>query len=254
MPRGALMKIWPAIDIREGKCVRLTQGDYQRQTTYGSNPADMALRWISDGAQAMHIVDLDAARGEFDLAEQDSPNRQAIAQILRQCDIPCQVGGGIRNEKAITSYLELGAQRVVIGTRAVTDTDWFLCTAEDYPNRLSVAIDVRDGKVATDGWLKTSDVSAIEFAKRISGSSIGSIVYTDISKDGMMDGPNFAALQEMVAATDIPVIASGGVTRREDIEQLAFMGLSGCIIGRALYEGRLTLHAALDASQEVLDR
>ena len=248
---GAIMKIWPAIDIRDGNCVRLAQGDYQRQTTYGHNPADMALRWVSDGAQAMHIVDLDAARGEFDSAEQHSPNREASAQILRQCDLPCQVGGGIRSEKAITDYLELGAERVVIGTRAVTDTDWFLRCAEDYPSRLSVAIDARDGRVATDGWVKTSDVSAIDFAKRISGSSIGSIIYTDISKDGMMAGPNFAAMQEMVAATDIPVIASGGVTQCEDIEQLAIMGLSGCIVGRALYEGRLTLREALNASQEV---
>jgi len=245
------MNIWPAIDIRDGKCVRLAQGDYQRQTTYGHNPADMALRWISDGAQALHIVDLDAAKGESDGG---LPNREAIAQILRQCELSCQVGGGIRDEKAITDYLEMGAERVVIGTRAVTDTDWFLRCADDYPNRLSVAIDARDGRVATDGWLKTSDVSAIEFAKRISGSSIGSIIYTDISKDGMLDGPNFAAMHEMVEATDVPVIASGGVTRVEDIQQLASMGLSGCIIGRALYEGRLTLPDALDASQEVLGK
>jgi len=245
------MKIWPAIDIRGGKCVRLAQGDYQRQTTYGNNPADMALRFVSDGAQAMHIVDLDGAKGEFDPSTNQSLNRQAIVQILRQCDIPCQVGGGIRNEKAITDYLEMGAERVVIGTRALTDTDWFLKVADDFPGRLAVGIDARDGRVATDGWLKTSDVSAIDFAKQISNSSVGAIIYTDISKDGMLDGPNFAAMQEMVEATDVPVIASGGVTRVEDIEQLSSMGLSGCIVGRAFYEGRLTLPDALNASQEV---
>ena len=114
------MKIWPAVDIRDGKCVRLTQGDYQRQTTYGLNAADMALRWVSDGAHALHIVDLDAAKGEVAGANQELPNRKAIAQILRQCELPCQVGGGIRSEKAITDYLEMGAERVVIGTRAVT--------------------------------------------------------------------------------------------------------------------------------------
>ncbi len=241
------IKIWPAVDIRNGKCVRLTQGDYDRQTTYGNDPADMAIRWISDGAKALHLVDLDGAKGE---SGPDSINRKAIASILQKVDVECQIGGGIRDEKAITDYLELGAQRVVIGTRALKDTDWFLKVAEDYPGRLAVAIDARDGMVATDGWQETSTLSAIDFAKQISGSSVGAIIYTDIAKDGMMAGPNFSAMQEMVAATSIPVIASGGVTVPDDIQKLDSMGLHGCIIGRALYEGRLTMPEALAASEQ----
>lgn len=244
------MKIWPAIDIRAGNCVRLTQGDYERQTTYGSDPADMAIRWVSDGAQALHIVDLDGAKGDASDHSQ-SVNREQIVQILRQCDVPCQIGGGIRDESAIIDYLEMGAQRVVIGTRAFTDPQWLMQVAEDFPQRLAVSIDAREGLVATDGWMKTSDVSAIDFAKQISQSSIGAIIYTDISKDGMMSGPNFDAMQEMAQATEIPVIASGGVTSIEDVEQLVTMGLSGCIIGRALYEGRLTLPEALAASGQM---
>lgn len=244
------MKIWPAIDIRAGKCVRLTQGDYDRQTTYGSNPADMALRWVNDGAQALHIVDLDGAKGER-TETGHSPNRDAILQILESCDVPCQIGGGIRDESTIVDYLEMGAQRVVIGTRAITDSEWLARVAEDFPQRLTVGIDARDGRVATDGWLKTSDVSAIEFAQQVSQLPIGAIVYTDIAKDGMLAGPNFDAMKEMSQATEVPVIASGGVTSIEDIQKLATMGLSGCIIGRALYEGRLTLPDALCASSQV---
>lgn len=245
------MKIWPAIDIRAGKCVRLAQGDYDQQTTYGSNPADMALRWVNDGAQALHIVDLDGAKGDLDSESGKSINRDAIIQILNQCDVPCQIGGGIRDESAIIDYLEQGAQRVVIGTRAITDPDWLARVAEDFPQRLAVGIDARGGRVATDGWLKTSDVPAIEFAKQISQLPIGAIIYTDIAKDGMLSGPNLPAMQEMSQATEIPVIASGGVTSVQDVEKLAAMQLSGCIIGRALYEGRLTLADALNASEQL---
>lgn len=244
------MKIWPAIDIRTGKCVRLVQGDYERQTTYGTNPADMALRWVNDGAKALHIVDLDGAKGDLSEAGQ-SLNRDAISQILQACDVPCQIGGGIRDEAAIIDYLELGAKRVVIGTRAITDPEWLARVAEDFPQRLAVSIDARDGRVATDGWQKTSDVSAIEFAQKISRLPIGAIIYTDIAKDGMLAGPNFEAMQEMAQATEVSVIASGGVTTIQDIEKLATMGLSGCIIGRALYEGRMTLPDALNASNPV---
>lgn len=244
------MKIWPAIDIRAGECVRLVQGDYDRQTTYGSDPADMALRWVNDGAQALHIVDLDGARGELSETGQ-SINRDAILQILESCDVPCQIGGGIRDEAAITDYLEMGAERVVVGTRAITDPEWLARVAGEFPQRLAVSIDARDGLVATDGWQKTSERSAIEFAKQISTAAIGAIVYTDIAKDGMLAGPNFEAMQEMAQATGVPVIASGGVTTLQDIEKLSAMGLSGCIIGRALYEGRMTLPEALGASKPV---
>jgi phosphoribosylformimino-5-aminoimidazole carboxamide ribotide isomerase len=244
------MKIWPAIDIRAGKCVRLAQGDYDRQTTYGTNPADMALRWVNDGGTALHIVDLDGAKG--DLSDNgESLNRSAIAEILEKCDVPCQIGGGIRSQSAITDYLELGAQRVVIGTRAIADTDWLAGVANDFPERLAVGIDARDGKVATDGWQKTTEVSSLDFARQISELPIGAIIYTDIAKDGMLSGPNFDAMHEMAQATSIPVIASGGVTTVQDIEKLATLGLSGCIIGRALYEGRITLPSALSASQQV---
>ncbi len=236
------MQIWPAIDIRGGKCVRLTQGDYQRETVYGTSPADMAHRWVADGATGLHIVDLDAAR------DGTSDNREAIASIIEEVSVPCQLGGGIRDRETIGNFVELGLERLVIGTKALTDPEWLAEMCEAYPNRLLVAIDAREGHVTTDGWQKISDVSATELAQQISSKQLAGIIYTDIAKDGMMSGPNFEAMREMADAVSVPLICSGGVTTVDDVSRLAQLGLSGCVIGRALYEGRLTLHEALAAA------
>lgn len=237
------MKIWPAIDIRGGQCVRLVQGDYAQETVYGSNPADMAIRFVSDGATGLHIVDLDGAR------DGNTPNERQIEGIVREVSVPCQLGGGIRNEDTIRKYLEVGISRLLVGTKALTDTEWLAEMCRKYPGKLLVAIDARDGRVSTEGWKKTSDTIAVDLARQISRNPIAGIVYTDIAKDGMLSGPNFDAMKEMADTVDIPIIASGGVTTVEDISRLATVGVEGCVIGRALYEGHLTLQDALAAAR-----
>lgn len=170
------MQIWPAIDIRNGKCVRLAQGDYSQETVYGSDPADMAHRWVMDGATALHIVDLDGGRTG------KSVNKKEIERIAQNLNVECQVGGGIRDESTIAEMLEIGVAQLVIGTKAITDPDWLGEMSEKYSGRLLVGIDARGGKVATDGWKKTSDVTAVEFVDRISGYPLAGIIFTDIAR------------------------------------------------------------------------
>lgn len=236
------MQVWPAIDLRGGKCVRLRQGDYARETVFGEDPAEMARRWVEAGADRLHLVDLDGAR------DGRAANRQAVSAILRSVNVPCQLGGGIREEGTISELLALGLSRLVIGTKALKEPDWFRAMARRFPEQLAVGIDAKNGLVATDGWLQVSATPAVEFARQFVGEPLAAIIYTDIAKDGMMDGPNFDAMAEMQAATSTPVIASGGVTTAEDVTRLAGLGLAGCIVGRALYEGNLTLAAALSAA------
>ena len=236
------MQIWPAIDILEGKCVRLAQGDYDRKTVYGMNPADMAARWVADGAKCLHLVDLDGAR------DGSSINRQAVAEIVVAFDVQCQLGGGVRDEETINDYLEMGVKRLVIGTKALKDPDWFIRMCEKYPRRLVVGIDARNGRVATDGWLEVSKRSATDLAKELAEQPIAGLVYTDISRDGMLAGPNFAALKEVIDKVDVPVIASGGITTASDVTELASLNAAGCIIGKSLYEGKLSLADAMFAA------
>ncbi len=236
------MEIWPAIDLRGGNCVRLLQGDYSRETVFGHDPAAMARRWVAEGASCLHLVDLDGAR------DGRSVNRDAIEAVVRAVDVPCELGGGIRDEETIGQMLDLGLSRLVIGTKALKDPAWFREMCRRFPERLAVGIDARDGRVATDGWLATSEVPATELAREISRQRIAAIIYTDIARDGMMAGPNFAAMDEMNRAVEVPVVASGGVTTADDVRRLAELGLAGCIIGRTLYEGKLTLAAALAAA------
>src|SRR5437868_751072 len=240
------MQIWPAIDLRGGKCVRLRQGDYQRETVYGDDPAEVARRWIGEGASCLHLVDLDGAR------DGATANLQAISAILAAVNVPCELGGGIRDEAAIERLLALGLSRLVIGTRALKEPDWFRGVARRFPGQLALGIDAKAGLVATDGWLKTSTTSAIDLARQFAGEPFAAIIYTDISRDGMLLGPNFQATAEMNAAADVDVIASGGVTTADDVRQLAALGVAGCIIGRALYEGTLTLPDALAAAHSPL--
>ena len=238
------MQIWPAIDIRGGRCVRLVQGDYDQETVYGFNPADMAVRFQADGATGLHLVDLDGAR------DGGNPNQKQIAEVVNEVNVPCQLGGGIRNEKTIRDYLDLGLSRLIVGTKALTDAAWLVEMCGKYPGKLLVAIDARDGRVSTDGWKKTSETNAVDLAQKISANAIAGIIYTDIAKDGMLGGPNITAMQEMVSAVDVPVIASGGVTTAEDVARLTTVGVEGCVVGRALYEGHLTLQNAMVAARK----
>ena len=233
------MQIWPAIDLRGGKCVRLQQGDYARETVFGDDPAEMARHWVDQGGQYLHLVDLDGARAG------SVANWESVAAILAAVDVPCELGGGVRDEQTIARLLEMGLQRVVIGTLAIKQPDWFRQMCAKFPGRLALGIDARGGLVATEGWLETSHVKAVDLAQGFAREKIAAIIYTDIETDGMLSGPNLGALAEMAAAVDVPVIASGGVATADDITKLNQLPVAGCIIGRALYEGTLKLADAL---------
>ena len=237
------MQIWPAIDLRGGKCVRLQQGDYDRETVFGEDPAAMARHWVDLGAEYLHLVDLDGARQGY------PGNLATVGAILQAVDCPCELGGGIRSEETIRQALELGLQRLIIGTLAIKQPDWFRRMCAKFPGKLVLGIDARDGRVATEGWQETSSVPAIELAGQFAGEPIAAIIYTDIATDGMLIGPNTAAMAEMQSAVAVPVVASGGITSQEDVAQLAAVPMAGCIIGRALYEGKLTLPDAMAAGK-----
>lgn len=236
------MQIYPAIDIRGGKCVRLRQGDYEQETVFGDDPAAMARRWIEQGASALHIVDLDGAK------EGKPLNGPSVLAIIKACGVPCQLGGGMRTQEHIAAALAWGVARVVVGTKALQSPEWLEQMSHTFPFQILLGIDARDGRVATQGWLEVSDVGALELAKRLEHLPLAGLVYTDISRDGMMQGANVPAMAEMVKATRLPVIASGGITTVNDIMQLTSAGVSGCIVGRALYEGRLSLKDILQAA------
>ena len=236
------MQIWPAIDLRGGKCVRLVQGDYAREMTFGEDPAAMARQWVDQGAQYLHLVDLDGAK------EGRPQNVDSIRAILAAVDIPCELGGGIRTEETVDELLELGVARLIMGTAALKDPDRFRAIVRKHPGRLVLGIDARGGQVATEGWLEDSETSAASLAQQFAGEPIAAIVYTDIACDGMLSGPNLEETSKMQAATEIPIVASGGVTTIADVANLAGLKVEGAIVGRALYEGNLTLADALAAA------
>ncbi|MEC5424615.1 1-(5-phosphoribosyl)-5-[(5-phosphoribosylamino)methylideneamino]imidazole-4-carboxamide isomerase [Virgibacillus sp. C22-A2] len=228
------MILFPAIDIRNGKCVRLIQGDYNKEKVYGESPVDMAAQWASQGAKYIHIVDLDGAKtGE-------SANKSIIKSIAEQISIPIQVGGGIRSSAIIEEYINAGVDRVIIGTAAINNKDFLQKAVEQYGEKIAVSIDARSGFVATDGWTETSTVKAIDLVQELEGLGVQTIIYTDILKDGMLQGPNFTELEAINNAAAVNVIASGGVTTIEDIDRLKNLNLYGAIIGKALYDGTLS--------------
>lgn len=233
------MEVWPAIDLRGGKCVRLRQGDYQQETVFGDDPVAVARRFASAGARRLHVVDLDGAR------EGASVNLPAVQDILEAVDMQVELGGGVRDEQSISELLGFGLGRLVIGTSAIKRPDWFREIVREFPGKLVLGVDARDGRVATDGWMETSDISAVELAQQFNNQPLSAIVYTDIATDGMMSGPNVAAMAEMQAAVTTPVVASGGVTTIDDVRALKLAGLAGCIIGRALYEETIDLREAV---------
>ncbi len=236
------MQIWPAIDLLGGKCVRLEQGDYARETVFSDDPASIARQFEAEGARHLHLVDLDGARAGKPV------NLDAVRAILAAVDMECELGGGVRDEATIESLLELGLSRLVLGTSALKRPEWFRDMCAKFPDRLALGVDARNGLVATDGWLETSTVAAVDMVAQFEGAPLAAIIYTDIATDGMLAGPNVAAMREMQAATATPVIASGGVTTATDVAELAAAGLAGAIVGRALYAGTLTLADALAAA------
>jgi phosphoribosylformimino-5-aminoimidazole carboxamide ribotide isomerase len=238
------MQVWPAIDLRAGKCVRLQQGDYGRETVFGDDPAAMAVHWVEQGAECLHLVDLDGAK------EGRPANLDSVRAILATVRVPCELGGGIRDDDAIAALLDLGLARLVVGTKAIREPDWFRRVCRRFSGKLVLGLDARNGRVATDGWLETSDTSAVELAMQFDDEPLAAIIYTDIATDGMLAGPNLSAMCEMQRAVRLPVIASGGVTTADDVSQLAALGVAGCIIGRSLYEGRLTLGDALTVARD----
>ncbi|MBQ9873442.1 MAG: 1-(5-phosphoribosyl)-5-[Thermoguttaceae bacterium] len=236
------MQIWPAIDVRGGRCVRLRQGDYQRETEYGKSLVEMAERWIDKGAKRLHLVDLDGAK------DGTTANYKAIAEVVvfaNRRGVQCELGGGIRSEETIRLALGMGLTRLVVGTLALKNPEWFEEMCQKFPNKLVLGIDAKGGMVATDGWLEASSTPAVDLAKRYEGLPIAALVYTDVATDGMMKGPNIPEALAMASATSIPVVASGGVSTVDDVKRLAEAGLPACIIGRALYEGAIDLEDAL---------
>jgi phosphoribosylformimino-5-aminoimidazole carboxamide ribotide isomerase len=233
------MQIWPAIDLLGGKAVRLQQGDYARETVFSDDPASVARKFQDDGACHLHLVDLDGAKAGKPV------NLATVRSIVAAVDMECELGGGVRDEATIESLLELGLARLVVGTSALKHPDWFLAMCEKFPHKLALGVDARNGLVATDGWLETSSVAAVDMVAQFEGAPLAAIIYTDIATDGMLQGPNVVAMREMQQATATPVIASGGVTTAADVADLAAAGLAGAIVGRALYAGTLTLQDAL---------
>ncbi len=232
------MQVIPAIDLRGGKCVRLRQGDYGQETVFGDDPAAMAEHWVSEGAGRVHLVDLDGAKAGTPV------NVEAVKAILARVKVPCQLGGGVRDESTIASWLEAGLERVIVGTQALKDPAWFRSMADKYPGRLVLGLDAKDGRVATAGWLDVSSVDALDLALQFDDLPLAALIYTDIACDGMLEGPNVAATEALAVRLKTPVIASGGVGRLEDLARLATLPIAGCIVGRALYDKRFRLSEA----------
>jgi len=236
------MILLPAIDMKDGRCVRLQQGDFDRQTVYGEDPLEMARRWVSQGAQWLHLVDLDGAR-----EGSRSVNSTIVEKIVAEFGVPVQLGGGIRDESTIRHWFDAGVERLVVGTKAVREPDWFDDMARKFPRKLVLGLDAKEGRVATDGWLKISDVDAVWLACSFVTLPLAGIVYTDIARDGMLAGPNFAMTERLAREVDLPVVASGGVSSLDDLTRLSKLPVWGTIVGKALYEGRFTLADALTA-------
>ncbi len=238
------MEILPAIDLLGGRCVRLYQGDYAQAEVFNDEPLAMAEHWAAQGASRLHLVDLDGAR------EGSLQNGPLIERIAQRLSIPVQVGGGLRDRKAVASLLNSGVSRAILGTAAVEQPELVAQLAREFPDQIAVGIDARNGKVATHGWLETSEISAVELAQQMADLGVAAIIYTDIQRDGTLSGPNLEALRQMVQAVSVPVLASGGISSVTDLLSLFAIpapGVQGAIIGRALYTGNILLREALQA-------
>ena len=235
------MIIYPAIDMLDGKCVRLKQGRYEDSTTYNESPADVALNWQQKGAQWIHLVDLDGAKAKKPI------NIEAIAAIRKKVDVPLQLGGGMRSYNDIKKMLDLGINRVILGTAAVMNPFFLYQMVCEFGEKIAVGLDAKDNKVATEGWQETKSQNVFEYAKFIEKLGVQTIIFTDIATDGMLQGPNLDAMKQMAQSVKINVIASGGVSCLQDIIDLKKLGVSGTILGKALYTGNLKLEDAIHA-------
>ena len=241
------MIIYPAIDIRGGRCVRLTEGRFDAETVFADDPAEMALKWAGLGAEFLHLVDLDGALAG------EGKNVPVIERILQSVNIPVQLGGGIRNLETIEKLLSLGVTRLILGSAAVKNPQLVEEACKKYPGHIAVGIDAKNGEVAIEGWGKGSGVAATELAKQMAAYGVETIIYTDISRDGMLSGVNVEATAALARACGVPIIASGGVASLEDIRRVKAVesdGVQGCIIGKAIYTGAVDLKAALALAKE----
>ncbi len=237
------MEIIPAIDIKDGRCVRLYQGDFRQVTVYDDDPVAVAQRWVSEGAQRLHLVDLDGARIGMPI------HTDIIHAIVQSAGVPVQLGGGLRNIEAIERALELGVQRVIVGTAAVRDPDLIAYLVQRFGDAIAVAIDARNGMATTAGWTETAAISAVDLLERMATLGVRRIIYTDISRDGTLSEPNVAATGALVRPGGPAIIASGGISAIDHLRRLAAVGVEGAIVGRALYTGDLSLREAFAALQ-----
>lgn len=238
------MDIFPAIDISDGRVVRLQQGDYGQMTHYTISPLDAARDFRSQGARFLHVVDLDGAK----LGE--TTNFDTISQIASSCDLFMEVGGGIRDEECIRNYLEAGAGRVILGTAALRQPQFLRDMVDKYGSRIAVGVDAREGKVAVSGWLDVTDVDSLDFCKQLSDWGVRTVIYTDIATDGMLSGPNREVYPKLTAIPRLDIVASGGVTSLDDVIALRKSGCRAAIIGKALYSGKIDLAKALAVAKE----
>ncbi|MBI5673962.1 MAG: 1-(5-phosphoribosyl)-5-[(5-phosphoribosylamino)methylideneamino]imidazole-4-carboxamide isomerase [Nitrospirae bacterium] len=237
------MLVIPAIDLKDGRCVRLRQGDMADETVYSDDVTEVARRWQQQGAGLIHVVDLNGA------VDGEPKNLPYIESVMNAVRVKVQIGGGIRTIDTVRRYLNAGVSRVVLGTAALTNRALLDLACQEFPQRIVLGLDARDGRIAVKGWTSVSDVKAIDLLKELSGCAIAAVVYTDIARDGMLNGPNLAALKEVVECSSFPVIASGGITRLEDLQAVRSLGpkIEGAIVGKALYDGKLDLKAAVAA-------
>ena len=237
------MKIFPAIDLRGGRVVRLTRGDFDRMNVYGEDPAAAARAFRAAGADCLHVVDLDGARAGT------PQNGDALRAIAAVEGLFVQVGGGLRSPQAVEETLALGARRVILGTAALSDAPFLDAMLKQYGERIAVGVDARDGRVAVDGWTRTTGEDAFSFCRSLQERGVSTVVYTDISRDGMLAGANLEAYRRLCALDGLRIIASGGIHSAGEIARLRDMGVDGAIVGKALYEGKLTGQAALEAAK-----
>lgn len=239
-----MLKLFPAIDLIGGKAVRLVKGDYNQMTVYSDNPAGVAEGFMRAGAECLHLVDLEGAR------DGNTPNLGTVKEIIRKTDLFVEIGGGIRNEETVRTYLDAGAGRVILGTAALRDPEFLDRMLDRYQEKIAVGVDFRDGRVAVKGWLELSDISCFDFCETLQKKGVKTVICTDISKDGLLGGTNIDLYREMVRKFSMDLTASGGVSSLDDIRKLRDMGIYGAILGKALYTGMLDLKEAVALVKE----
>jgi phosphoribosylformimino-5-aminoimidazole carboxamide ribotide isomerase len=241
------MVVIPAIDVKDGRCVRLRQGDMDAETVYDTDVSSVAKRWVHAGATIIHLVDLNGA------VEGEPRNLLQIEAVIQSASVRVQIGGGIRNMTTVRRYFNAGVSRIVLGTAALKDRAFLQQACQEFPKRILLGLDARDGKVAVNGWTSLSDTTATQLLKELAQFELGAVIYTDIARDGMLSGPNIAALKEIVTFSAFPVIASGGISTIEDLQAVQSLGprVEGAIVGKALYDGKLNYLEAVVALRPV---